>query len=304
VVQVWYEGTGVLLVDLGYGSTIEVVSSGDGQGTVTGSTPDLIVLVDEEGVPYPDQAPILASHPGLEGYSPYWRVVHASGGAGYQVDRFRSRAQLEDRGWTVSETPAGFVVGGFVAGPLNTPAWKPPRFTFTVGPVVDGDGDPVGGASVRISRGVEVVEGLTDAEGMVSFEVNSTWNGKTVQGFVSKKGYDTVTFPADVSNYEDFEPSGGFVPWLQRQDSESGLQSGTVLALGAVLVIAVLAFLFLLSGREGRARGLTEAEADAIFSGTEGEDGNADTGTGGATGGSGAVVDPMPGEQDDTGDVT
>ena len=267
LVQVWYDGTGVFLDDLGYGSTIEVLHLDDLPETINGPTIDIIVLVDDDGVPYPDQQPILGAHPGLDGYSPYWRVVHASGGEGYQADRFRSRAQLVERGWTLNETPSDFVFGGFVAGPLNTPAWKPLRFTFTVGPIVDGDGQSIKKASVRVSRGVEVVEGLTDADGMVAFEVNSTWNGKTVQVFVSKEGYDTVTVSADIDDYEDFRPAGGFVPWLQRQDSDTGLESGTMLALGGVLIIAVLAFLFLMRSKEVRAGDITEAEADAILSG-------------------------------------
>ena len=78
-------------------------------------------------------------------------------------------------------------------------------------------------------------------------------------------GQARIALPAEISGYEHFEPSGGFVPWLLRTDSDEGLESGTLLALGGVLILAILAFLFLMRGREDRTHRMTEADVDEIF---------------------------------------
>ena len=143
----WYKGADVYLVVLG--------PVPKGNDTKDGAVPslrtvNLTVLLDEDGKPYTDQWPIMEDLPEDSNYSMVWSVVWASGGDGYRPGRLRTTQQLRERGWSFE--PSGqLILGGFVAGPINVPAWRPERFTFVVGPVVDEDGDPVKGASVRVT---------------------------------------------------------------------------------------------------------------------------------------------------------
>ncbi len=269
LVRAWYRGADVHLVHLAY-IRPENLTEVDGGQVVPTATTNLTVLVDELGQPLSGQRPILGSIPGEEGYTPVWSVVHASGGDGFRPDRFRTHEQLEARGWGL-EPSGDWRLGGFVAGPVNTPAWKPQRFTFVVGPVRDQDGGAVRGAVVRVSRGIEVVQGTTDPEGLVSFEVNSTWNDQVVQVFVSKAGYEAFNFPAEIHGYERFEPSGGYVPEMVRVDDDGGLGASAAYAVVGLLVLAGVVLLLLGRGRKGRHPTLTEEEVDEIFAG-EGPD--------------------------------
>ena len=173
--------------------------------------------------------------------------------------------------------PAGeWRLGGYVAGPVNTPAWRPKRFTFVVGPVRDQDGNAVAGALVRVTSGIEVVEGRTDSEGMVSFEVNNTWNDKVVQVFVSRSGYHTFSFPAEIHGYESFEPSGGYVPEMVREDANGGLGAVEGYVLAGLMALAIVV-LFALSRRRGSPGPRISAdEVDEIFSDEELMEGDLD----------------------------
>jgi hypothetical protein len=260
--QVWYEGMGLYIVLLG---NTTLVHEGPGTSVWTIETTNLTYLLDPAKAVYPNQRPILHELPDDEGYSPLWEHVYMEGGDGFRPDRFRSVEQLLERGWTVDSTSGG-ILGGFVAGPINVPAWKPANFTFMVGPVMDEDGNRIRGAEVRVSRGVEVITGTTDKQGLVSFEVESAWNGKTVQTFISKEGYFTVNFPAEIVDYETFVPSGGYVPELASEEDGGGFDGGTALALGGVLVIVLVVFAMLMRGRRTEGPSITEEEADEIFS--------------------------------------
>jgi hypothetical protein len=224
----------------------------------------MTVVLDPEGEPYPNQRPIMEDLPGDGNYSPVWDVVEASGGDGYRQGRFRTVAQLLERGWSL-ESSGSRGLAGFVAGPVNTPAWKPTNFTFVVGPVVDEDGRPVKGADVRVSSSLDVVEGRTDAQGLVEFKVAASWNGKTVMTFISKEGLYSIEFPAEIVDYEHFVPSGGYVPPMVREDSAS-FDITVVLMMGGLILIVLLALLVLGRGRTiERRRTITEAEADEVF---------------------------------------
>ena len=262
---VWYRGAGVyldvlesdiLMPQLGY----------DGNAWENLRTVNITVIVDGEGTPYPGERPILDILPSDEAnYSAVWALVEASGGEGYRQGRSRTLGQLRERGWSLN-TSGDRRLAGFVAGPVNVPAWKPDRFTFVVGPVVDEDGRPLRGVEVRVSRGVEVVQGRTDAEGKVSFEVNSTWNGETVQTFLSKDGYYNSNIPAEIEDYEHFVPSGGDVPPMVSEDDGEGLEGLATFALAGVLVVVLFVIALLLKGRSGERPSISDEEADEILS--------------------------------------
>ncbi len=196
LMMVWYKGTPVYLNVLDpEGDAIEGfgMPQGDG-GTWSFRTVNLTQILDPDGQPYSEDRPILETLPDDEdNYTVAWSVVEASGGDGYRQGRFRTREQLEDRGWSFNVTGA-VRLGGFVAGPINVPAWKPERFSFIVGPVVDEDGRALKGVDVRVSRGVEVVQGRTGSDGKVSFEVNSTWNDQTVRRSCPRTGSSIPTY--------------------------------------------------------------------------------------------------------------
>jgi hypothetical protein len=263
---VWYRGTDVRLnvLDDDPPYLVDVTNSfGDPDGFLT---VNVTVVLDPEGAPYPNERPILETLPTDDlNYSVAWSVVEASGGDGYRTGRFRTREQLEERGWSFNQS--GEVrLSGFVAGPINVPAWKPERFTFVVGPVVDEDGKELKGVSVRVSRGVEVVQGTTDGEGKVGFEVNSTWNDETVQTFLSKDGFYNSNFPAEIEDYEHFIPLGGYVPPMVRLDDGGGLEDAATYVLAAVLVVVLFIIVLLIKGRSAEGPSITDEEADEIFS--------------------------------------
>jgi hypothetical protein len=267
--RVWYKGADVYLVVLSNSSLLQWDAE---LGELTPPpTTDSVHIVDEAGQAYSDQRPILLGVPSSEDYSPIFRIVTAQGGDGYRANRFRSIPQLDDRGWTLSPT-ANHTLGGYVAGPINVPAWKPQRFTFSVGPVKEEGGGPIKGAQVRVSRGVEVVQGKTDRDGMVSFEVNSTWNGKTVQVFISKGGFDTINFPAEIQDYERFIPSGGYIQELVPEDAGTGLASGSGFIMAGLFVLVIVVILILVRGRSRGGPSISEKEADEIFGDTDTDD--------------------------------
>lgn len=263
VVMVWYRGTGVYLN----------VLDPDGDplgGDGTPRTTDLLVVMDPDGDAYEDERPILRVLPSDEAnYSVVWSVVEASGGDGYRPGRFRTRQQLVERSWTL-EASGYLMLGGYVAGPLNVPAWRPDRFNFTVGPVLDEDGRRLRGVDVRVSRDLEVVTGRTGRDGTVTFEVDHTWNGETVRAYLSKAGYDNSDFPAEIVDYERFVPSGGYVPPMVGSDVGGDMDVTVLVALAvmAVIVLAVIAMLAM--GRRGEGPSITEEEADEIFSDGDG----------------------------------
>ncbi|MCK4971663.1 MAG: hypothetical protein KAS77_14100, partial [Thermoplasmata archaeon] len=229
------------------------------------------VILDPDGLPYPNGRPILETLP-TDGanYSVIWYVVEASGGEGYRQGRFRTREQLEDRGWSFADSGER-VLAGFVAGPINVPAWRPDRFTFVVGPVVGEDGKALKGVDVRVSRGVEVVSGRTDGDGKVMFEVNHTWNDETVRTFLSKEEYFNSDFPAEIVDYEHYIPLGGYVPPMVLLDDGGGLEETTTFALIGLLVIVLFVIALLLKGRSTERPSITEEEADEIFSDDPGD---------------------------------
>ena len=135
-----------------------------------------------------------------------------------------------------------------------------------VGPVKDEDGRVLGGANVRVVQDIDVVEGSTDAEGKVEFEVDHTWSGETVQCFISKEGYDTIRFPAEISDYEFFVPLGGYVPPMVRSDAGTSIEGATTMAIAAVVLMVLVMVVLLVRGRGDRAVSITEEEADEILS--------------------------------------
>jgi len=266
--MVWYNGAGVYLNVLDPDGEV-LAGAGmpqGGEGSYGFHTVNATRIVDPNGIAYPNERPILETLPTDEdNYSVVWSIVEASGGDGYRQGRFRTREQLDERRWSFNE--AGMMIlAGFVAGPINVPAWKPDRFTFTVGPVLDESGKAIKGVDVRISRGVEVVQGRTDAEGKVSFEVNSTWNDETVQTFLSKTGFFNSNFAAEIREYEHYIPLGGYVPPMVRVDDGDGLEGATTLALVGVLVIVLIVIAILIKGRGAKDASISEEEADEIFS--------------------------------------
>ena len=266
LVMVWYKGSDVYLD----------VLDPDGSSLLADGTPrtiDLLVVVGPDDEPYEGERPIIRVLPSDEtNYSVVWSVVEATDGDGFRAGRFRTRQQLVERGWSL-EASGDTVLGGFVAGPLNVPAWKPDRFNFTVGPVTDEDGHKLKGVEVRISRGVEVVTGTTGPGGTVTFEVDNTWNGETVRAYLSKEGYDNSDFPAEVVEYERFVPSGGYVPPMVDSGAGGELDGAIVMALAGVVVIVLVAIVLLARGRRVDEPSITEAEADEIFSDEDEGDG-------------------------------
>ncbi len=262
--MVWYEGTGVYLNVLEPEFSVPS-SAQDPPVNMLVRRVNATVILDPEGVPYADQQPILETLPTDEAnYSVAWSIIEASGGDGYRQGRFRTREQLEERGWSF-EASGTVILSGFVAGPINVPAWKPDRFTFQVGPVKDEDGKALKGVDVRISMDLEVVRGRTDSSGLVTFEVNSTWNDQTVQTFLSKTDYFNSEFAAEIEDYEHYIPLGGYVPPMVRKDDGGGLEGATAFALVGVLVIVLFVVAVLLKGRGSEQRAITEEEADEIF---------------------------------------
>ncbi len=264
--MVWYRGTGVYLNVLDPDYSPFGIRGADEHDT------NMTVILDPDGVPYPNERPILETLPTDEvNYSVIWSVVEASGGEGYRQGRFRTREQLEDRGWSFADSGER-VLAGFVAGPINVPAWRPDRFTFVVGPVVGEDGKALKGVDVRVSRGVEVVSGRTDGDGMVPFEVNHTWNDETVRTFLSKEEYFNSDFPAEIVDYEHYIPLGGYVPPMVLVDDGSSLEGATTYALIGLLVIVLFVIALLIKGRGTEQPSITEEEADEIFGGGAHED--------------------------------
>ncbi len=264
---VWYQGTGVYLnvIDPDAPVLIDVSDIEEGDDLDLLSI-NITVVVDDDGDPYPNERPILDTLPADElNYSVVWSVVTASGGEGYRPGRFRTLEQLRERGWSL-ETSGDVRLAGFVAGPINVPAWKPDRFTFVVGPVVDEDGNALKGVEVRVSRGVEVVKGMTDPDGEVSFEVNSTWNDETVQTFLSKEGFFNSNFAAEIEDYEHFIPLGGYVPPMVRKDDGGGLEGAAGYAIVGVLVVVLFLIVLLIKGRSDEGPTISDEEADEIFS--------------------------------------
>jgi hypothetical protein len=263
---VWYQGTGVYLNVLKPdGGLMWAVGTGD-DVTIGYDTVNATIILDPDGDPYPGDRPILETLPTDEAnYSVGWATVEASGGDGYRQGRFRTRQQLSERGWSF-EPSGGIVLAGFVAGPINVPAWKPDRFTFVVGPVVDEDGKAIKGVDVRVSRGVEVVQGRTDGDGLVAFQVNSTWNDETVQTFLSKEGFTNSNHPAEIADYEHYIPLGGYVPPMVRTDDGGGLEGITSFALVGILVVVLFIIVLLIKGRGDEGPSISEEEADEIFS--------------------------------------
>ncbi len=249
----WYSGADVYLIVLG-------------EATVPVDTVNMTIVLDPDGEPYPNQRPIMENVPGDGNYSPVWSVVEASGGEGYRQGRFRTTDQLRERGWSFEDSGNG-TLAGFVAGPQNTPAWKPQSFTFVVGPVVDEDDKPIKSAEVRVAMSLDVVEGTTDAQGLVEFEVDASWNGKTVMTFISKQDHYNIEFPAEIVDYEHFVPAGGYVPPMVRVDEGSTFDGTIVLVIGVVLVVIIVILVALGRGRShGQRVTITEDEADEIFS--------------------------------------
>ena len=265
----WYRGADVYLVVLDNGPVLE---QSDGAPSV--ATVNVTLILGPDGEPYPSQRPIMEDLPDDGNYSSVWSVVWASDGDGYRQGRFRSIQQLEERGWKV-ETSGELILGGFVAGPVNVPAWKPDRFTFVVGPVLNEDGKALKGANVRVSMGSEVVEGPTDGSGRVEFEVDNSWNDQTVTTFVSRAGYLSNEFPAEIIDYEHYQPAGGYVPPMVLEDNGASIDWLTAVMLAVVLIVVVV--IVLAFGRDrSRDRGtITEEEADEIFS-DDTEDGEDD----------------------------
>jgi hypothetical protein len=268
LMMVWYHGTPVFLNVLDpEGETVQGggIPPGDG-GLLTYRTVNLTRISDPDGTPYPGERPILETLPTDEvNYTVAWSIVEARGGEGYRQGRFRTREQLEERGWSFERT-GDVLLGGFVAGPINVPAWKPERFTFIVGPVEDEDGKALKGVEVRVSRGVEVVQGRTGADGRVSFEVNSTWNDQTVQTFLSKKDFYNSKVPAEIRDYEHYIPLGGYVPPMVRVDDGGDIEGAATFALVGVLVIVLFISILLVQGRARDRPSITDEEADEIFS--------------------------------------
>jgi hypothetical protein len=263
---VWYFGTGVYLNVLKPDGGLVVGGAGGGTSSVVNLTVNATVIMDDEGEPYPNDRPILDTLPTDEAnYSVGWSILEASGGEGYRAGRFRTRAQLEQRGWSF-DVSGDIILAGFVAGPINVPAWKPDRFTFVVGPVVDEDGKALKGVDVRVSRGVEVVQGRTDGEGNVAFEVNNTWNDETVQTYLSKEGYFNSNFPGEIVEYERYIPLGGYVPPMVLEDDDGGLEGDTTIAMVAILVVVLFIIALLIKGRGDGEPNISDEEADEIFS--------------------------------------
>ncbi|UCC92441.1 MAG: Ig-like domain-containing protein [Thermoplasmata archaeon] len=271
---VWYQGTGVYLNVLKPEGGLMIGTIRGNNASMTYKTVNVTVIMDPDGVPYPNERPILETLPTDEtNYSIGWEIVEASGGEGYRHGRFRTRVQLEERDWSF-EPSGNIILAGFVAGPINVPAWKPERFTFVVGPVVDEEGNALKGVEVRVSRQVEVVQGRTDAEGKVSFEVNSTWNDQTVQTFLSKEGFFNSNFAAEIVDYEHYVPLGGYVPPMVREDDGGGLEGASSFALVAILVIVLFIIALLIKGRGDEGPSISDEEADEILSDTgQGDDG-------------------------------
>ena len=263
LVRAWYGGAGVYLVLLANETDTARILD---EGTLELATVDLVVTVDEGGEPHAGERPILTSHPGIEGHSVVWSVVHASGGEGYREGRFRTEGQLLDKGWSLEATGA-LTLGAFVAGPTNTPPWSPEAFDFSVGPVLDEDGEPVEGATVRVLRDIEVLEARTDRDGYATFaEVNDTWNDEDVRLIVAKDGYVSIDIPAQIRDYERFVPSGGVLPDLVSEGGDDNLSEGSVYALVGMLAVAVVVMFALISSRSRQRRDVTEDEVDEIFS--------------------------------------
>ncbi len=261
----WYRGADVYLVVLDDGPVLE---GSDGEPGV--ATVNVTFILDPDGEPYPDQRPIMGDLPEDGNYSAVWSVVWASDGDGYRPGRFRSIQQLVERGWSF-ETSGEGILGGFVAGPVNVPVWKPDRFTFVVGPVVNEDDKPLKGATVRVSMSVEVVEGLTDAFGLVEFEVDSSWNDQTVTTFVSRASYLSNEFPAEIVDYEHYRPAGGYVPPMVMEDTGTSIDWFMAVMLAAVLLFIVVIVLAFGRGRSQERGTITEEEADEIFSDDPGD---------------------------------
>jgi hypothetical protein len=217
--MVWYRGIGVYLAVLSGPQSEDALIDPASQEL---RSTDLVVIVDDKGQPKAQQKPILMTLPDMEGYTPVWSIVHASGGEGFRPDRFRNVSTLLGRGWTLLPAEQ-LTAGAFLAGPTNVPAWRPENFTFYVGPVVDDEGKTVKGAKVRVSREFEVIENTTDSQGMAGFDVPYRWNDQTLRVIVSKDGYVTVDLTAEIEDYEHFEPSGGSLPELVSEDSDEAI---------------------------------------------------------------------------------
>jgi len=256
----WYRGADVYLVVLDDAPVLDLSGVEPSVATV-----NVTLILDIDGEPYPAQRPIMEGLPNDGNHSAVWSVVWASDGNGYRQGRFRSIQQLVERGWSF-ETSGEAILGGFVAGPVNVPAWKPDRFTFVVGPVVDEDNRPLKGASVRVSMGVEVVEGLTDASGLLEFEVDSRWNDQTVTTFVSRNGFLNNEFPAEIVDYEHYLPAGGYVPPMVSEDTGASIDMLTAVMLAVVLIVVVVIVLAIGRGSSRDRGSITEEEADEIFS--------------------------------------
>jgi hypothetical protein len=271
---VWYQGADVYL-NIIDPTGLAFESRDAGMPQVNGPVymfNNVTAVLGPDGQPYAGDRPILHVLPeDSANYSVIWSVVHASGGDGYRPGRFRTGAQLDQRGWSLSES-GDRILAGFVAGPINVPAWKPERFTFVVGPVINEDDERLKGVDVRVSRGIDVVQGRTDSDGLVAFEVDSSWNGETIQTFLSKDGYLSSDHPAEIVDYEHYRPLGGYVPPMVSVDEGNGLDSAVGYALVALVIVVLFVMILLLKGRSDVEPSITDEEADEILSHEETDD--------------------------------
>ncbi len=120
----------------------------------------------------------------------------------------------------------------------------------TLGPIKDKDGQPIHGAKVTIEFDGGTYEGTTDEYGMAIIEdVPADAVGKDITVIVSKDGYEDSSYTTTLNN--DGSPDEGPSPMEEKEDKEKEQGDAMPYLVLAVIVIAVIIGLVLISRRKG-----------------------------------------------------
>ncbi len=145
-------------------------------------------------------------------------------------------------------------LGGLDTGTLTVTV-EAVQFALVVGPLVDDEANPVPGASVRITWGGQVFQGVTGASGLVEIEVDAGAIGSGVTVRVEKDGYETQEYGTTITSGRRLERSPD--PMVLEEvapppsDGRGGFAAWEWAVLLPVLVVVLVILMYLFGGREG-----------------------------------------------------
>ncbi len=167
----------------------------------------------------------------------YYEWTFDYGGVGKVLHGVRPSFQFDDVGTYVITLLAKDSTGNVGTDTVNINV-KPFKVTAKLGPFVDGDGVPVGGATVTLLLNGTTYSGKTGSDGWVDIKVPFRDLVPPVNVTVAKDGWKTLNFDLTVDEAGNIE---GTIPPMERDEEGPGVSSSLVWAILALAIVAVVA---------------------------------------------------------------